>query len=455
MVPLRILTVGPYPPARDGIASYVVQEVAALRHEGHEVEVLSPWPSAAHHHLDLTGPRGLLAMARLARRFERLIVHHHPDVFYPSPASPAVRSRQGLALSLALRSGPPVELRLHEAQYPWGCGWTPSALATRLFWRSADQVSVHTARERDDVHRAYGVPLDRIAVVSHGAHFTPRTAEDQTSARRRLGLETDRPVLLSIGFIHPHKGFDRAVAAFAAADLASGGAQLHLVGSARTDSQEVAQHAEQLRSQVAGAAGVDLHEGYLSDEAFDRWLVAADAVVLPYRQTWSSGVLERALLYRRPVIAAGVGGLPTQADSALVVLVDDDEALAKAMAEAVGDRVSFTPVDAWPTTQEEVQAEVRARAARHRTGARQAGPTTGAAGEASAPVRRLPPLELPGVASSRAGGSLAKRAVRRLTAWQLDAVVGQVNRLQAATVEALEHVEARLRSQDHGDDVDT
>jgi hypothetical protein len=36
---------------------------------------------------------------------------------------------------------------------------------------------------------------------------------------------------------------------------------------------------------------------------------------------------------------------------------------------------------------------------------------------------------------------LVKRLSRRLTAWQVDPLVGQVNRLHAATTEALEGVE--------------
>jgi hypothetical protein len=41
---MRILMVSPYPPIRDGIAAYAVQTVAALRREGHEVEVPPPGP---------------------------------------------------------------------------------------------------------------------------------------------------------------------------------------------------------------------------------------------------------------------------------------------------------------------------------------------------------------------------------------------------------------------------
>lgn len=451
---MRILTVGPYPPMRDGIAAYAVQLVSALRAEGHHVEALSPWPSAAHHHADLRQARGVLAMARLARRFDRVIVHHHPDVFYPSPASPVVRLRQGLALALALRSGPSTELRLHEAQYPWGRGSSPSALATRLLWRSAHRVSVHTEAERDAVHRAYAVPLERLVVVPHGGAFAPRTTEDQATARRRLGLDPTAPILLSIGFIHPHKGFDRAVAAFAAAGLAPLGCRLHVVGSVRVDEPATAEHLEALRSSVAAVSGATLHEGYLSDEAFDRWLVAADVVVLPYRQIWSSSVMERALLYDRSVIATTVGGLAAQRSSRRVVLVDDDEALSRAMATAVGCAPAASAPH-WPVDREAVQIEVRSRAAAHRGSTPRPGRTpdrTMSHGDASAPLRRLPPLELPGTASSRAGGALAKALVRRLTAWQLDVVVHHVNRLQTATVEALERPDGRLGSA--RDDID-
>src|SRR3546814_3813969 len=52
--------------------------------------------------------------------------------------------------------------------------------------------------------------------------------------------------------------------------------------------------------------------GYVSDEEFDRWLVAADCLVLPYREIWSSSVIERAGIYGVPVIATDVGGLAAQ-----------------------------------------------------------------------------------------------------------------------------------------------
>ena len=90
---MRILMVSPYPPARDGLANYAVQEVKRLRAQGHDVEVLSPGPSAAHHHLDLVGVRGALALARRVRAYDRVIVQYHPAIFMPPAPAPRESTR--------------------------------------------------------------------------------------------------------------------------------------------------------------------------------------------------------------------------------------------------------------------------------------------------------------------------------------------------------------------------
>ena len=53
------------------------------------------------------------------------------------------------------------------------------------------------------------------------------------------------------------------------------------------------------------------------------------------------------------------------------------------------------------------------------------------------PLRRLPPLRIPGPRSVRPGVSTVKWVVRLLTAWELDPVVNHVNRLQQTVTDAL------------------
>ena len=461
--PVRILMVTPYPPIRDGIASYAVQAVKGLRAEGHDVEVLSPGPSAAHHHLDLVGPRGALALAKRVGNYDKLIVQFHPDFFYPVPSTARDRVEVSLALLAAFRRAGEVEVVVHEIDYRHG-KLSMDGLVHRLLWSSVDRIVVHTENERRTFARAFGVSPSKIRLTEHGVRFLPRTFYDRVRARTSLGIPQDTFTFLSIGFIQPHKGFDRAVRAFAG--LGARGCRLDIVGSVRVDDPGYVAYSNELGVLARATDGVELHDGYVSDELFDRWIVAADVVVLPYRSIWSSGVLERAALYDRPIIATAVGGLPEQAAAGRpVTLVDDDAGLRTAMWSVAGQRAASFPSMPWPIEGADlrgaIQQEVRLRAATDRGSRVTAGgrrsTTTDAdsllgASAVSAPVRRVHQLQLPPTSSHRASAAFVKRMVRRLTAWEVEPVVGQVNALRAATVEALEELAARRSAVGPGPD---
>ncbi len=145
-------------------------------------------------------------------------------------------------------------------------------------------------------------------------------------------------MLVCLGFLQPSKGFDRAVDAFASvfasrdASTPNGsgaGASLYLVGSVREDTAENRSYAQALRTRSSEVAGVHLIERFVPEEEFDLWVAAADRVVLPYRRSWSSGVLARAHELGVPAIVCDVGGLAEQASPA-DVMVEGDEGLVEA-----------------------------------------------------------------------------------------------------------------------------
>jgi glycosyltransferase involved in cell wall biosynthesis len=436
---MRILMVSPYPPRRDGLAQYAVQEVRQLRRDGHDVEVLSPEPSAGHQHLELLAFRGLLALAKRVGRYDRVIIQYHPAIYYREPVTSSERTRVALGMLAVCAAAREVEMRIHEFDYRGAHGDTLDARLTRQMWRSVSRIAVHTEYERKRFAEAFAVPPEKISVVEHGTHFVKRTELDRAGARATLGIPPDATMFLSIGFIQPSKGFDRTVRAFG--DLGSHGCRLDVVGSVRTDDFEYDGYLDDLQRAVDSTPGTHLHEGYVSDERFDAWIVAADYVVVPYRLIWSSGVVERARLYERPIVATRVGGLIDQvpADS---VLVDGDAELAAAMrrvagVEAVGAAASPTWLVDSPVDQAHVMAEVRARAAAIR-GARVSESGEPATASRSAPVRRVAPLVLPPPVSSRPGVSGVKQLVRKATGWLVDPIVGQVNSLRQAVIESLE-----------------
>ena len=430
--------ISPYPPARDGLANYAVQEVKELRARGDVVEVLSPGPSAAHHHLDLQGVRGGLALARRVREYDQIIVQYHPAIFFGEHSTSALRTKVFGAYALAFRSARRVEVRVHEFPHA-GPETRSEALAAAQMWNAVEQISVHTEQERGEFATAYALPMSRIHVSEHGQHFEKRTNLDQASARARLGLPADGFMFLSIGFLQPHKGFDRAVRAFAG--MADAGCRLDIVGSVRVEDVEYVAYVDELRGLASATPGVTLLEQYVSDAEFDVWIVAADALVLPYRLIWSSGVCERAALYHRPVVASRIGGLADQVGGT-TLLVDDDRELAAAMRTVAGVVSDVRVSGGWPEGgRDEIMAEVRTRAARrsgHLSGGAAGYAGAPSVGATTAPLRRLRPLAIAEARSARPGATLMKRAIRRLTAWQIDPIIGQVNRLQHATLEAVE-----------------
>lgn len=450
--------VTPYPPVRDGIATYAAQAAAALRRDGQDVEVLSPGPSAAQHHLELVGVRGALALAKRVGRYDKVIVQYHPDFFYPVPSTPRERLAVSLALAAAFRLAKEVEVVVHEIDYRHGRLRGYDGWAARALWHSVDRIVVHTEGERQDFARAFGVSPRRIVLAAHGAVFVPHTFHDKASARASLGIPPDVYVFLAIGFVQEHKGFDRAITAFAG--LGARGARYDIVGTTRVEEGN-AGYANHVDVMATATDGVHRHKGYVSDELFDRWIVAADCVVLPYRNVWSSGVLERAALFHQPVIASRVGGLAEQAHGRFdITFVEDDGELREAMWARVVGRAGAPKPQPWPHGGPDLRVAVQRQISRRAAGARGSRiVTTGAgaqlpddavlaAGAISAPVRRVAQLQLPTTTSTRSSATFVKGVVRRLTAWQLEPVVGEVNALRAATVEALEQV-AALRARDH------
>ena len=278
---------------------------------------------------------------------------------------------------------------MHEFPHEGAAGSRLEAQAARAMWQAVDHISVHTEVERQLLASAYGLSTARITVVDPGASFERRTNLTQEEARARLGLAPDGFIFLSIGFLQPHKGFDRAVRAFG--DLGERGCRLEIVGSLRVDAPEYLMYLEDLRELVDETNGVTLHEEYVSDSEFDVWIVAADALVLPYRLIWSSSVCERASLYQRPLIASRVGGLEDQTPSD-AIMVDSDRDLAEAMQRVAGLEPVAAPAGPWPgADRDAVMREIRSACRRPSLGVSRGDERTGEQRDVAPPAAAADP----------------------------------------------------------------
>jgi glycosyltransferase involved in cell wall biosynthesis len=328
----RILVVSSYPPRHCGIGAYAHAQVDRLQAEGNRVTVLSPRDGDGNVRVGFFGGRPFFVAARRGRRYGRIVVHFQPALYY-RPRSPLSRVFTSVALLWLVLRHSQTEIVVHEADRPRL--WRPDYLLLAAAFRAAPVLLFHTDRERKALERRYRVRV-RGRLISHSDAVRIHAPTDRASARRRLGIPLGEAALVAPGFIHPGKGFDRAVVAFRDADAGAGG-RLYIVGSVKDPIPTNVAHARLLRELAAHVPGVELVERFVDDEEFDAWIAAADAVVLPYRESWSSGVLARAQAMGTPAVLMKVGGLTEQA-SPRDVVVSDDEELTKAIAQIASQR---------------------------------------------------------------------------------------------------------------------
>jgi glycosyltransferase involved in cell wall biosynthesis len=318
----RVLVVSSYPPRRCGIGRYARAQVERLRAEGHDVTVISPPDGDGDVRVPFFGGRPFLAAARLGRTFDRIVVHFQPALYYRprAPLSKIATSKALLWLCMRRRQ---TQILVHEADRPrW---WRPEELLLAAAFAIAPALLFHTRAEQEVLERQYGVRT-RARLIRHVDGVSVRGPTSRREARRRVGIPQDEVVFVSPGFLQPDKAHERAIDAFRA--LSTG--RLYVVGSVRDTTQENLAYAASLRLLADTTPGFELVDRFVDDDEFDAWIAAADAIVLTYRRSWSSGALARAQAIGTPAVVAAVGGLPEQA-SEMDILVRDERELTRAL----------------------------------------------------------------------------------------------------------------------------
>lgn len=136
---------------------------------------------------------------------------------------------------------------------------------------------------------------------------------------------------LFLGRIHPYKGVDTLVEAYAIARRASVSLELSIVGRGPIGAKLLRRMRE---------LGVSIDNRYLSDAELMDVMAAHGVMILPYTSATQSGIGAIALAHGMPCIATSVGGLPEQVihgSNGWIVPPRDPEALAEAMVSIAKD----------------------------------------------------------------------------------------------------------------------
>ncbi|WP_375405452.1 glycosyltransferase [uncultured Amnibacterium sp.] len=284
---------------------------------------------------------------RSMRDAVRFITAERPDVLVLQWWTGAVLHSYLRLAQLVHRYGGRVIIEWHEVQ-DTGEARIPGVTryvvaAMRQLLKRVDGHVVHSQYDLELLRRTYPLPDDRVVIAPHG----PYNHYDQSDTTEHEGDF----VFLYFGVIRPYKGVEDLVAAFERLpEAVRSTSRLVIVG-------ELWEGWTAPLEAVAASPAKDritVVNRYVDDEEVAAHFAAADAVVLPYRRSSSSGPLHIAMSAGLPVVVASVGGLVEAAgDYAGVSFVptQDPAALATAMAALPATRGErFSDPHSWDHT---------------------------------------------------------------------------------------------------------
>ncbi|MFN7725221.1 MAG: glycosyltransferase family 4 protein [Rubrivivax sp.] len=303
--------------SRDGQAVHIDEMIAALREQGHEVEVVSPqaaegeagagsmgtdagWvarlkqalPQAAYELLEFAySAVAYLKLMRAARRFQPDVIYERYNLFLLAGAMASRRLRVPLLLE--------VNAPLFEERMKHSGGLSLVRLARwaeGAAWRAADFVLPVTAVLAQHVLQR-GVPAQRVVVVPNGineAHFASAPAPEV--AKRQQGLE-GALVLGFTGFVRDWHGVDRVID-WMATPAAPTNAFLLVVGDGPVRADLEAQAAR------LGLAERVRFTGVVHRDAVPAYVAAFDVALQPAVTAYASPLkLMEYLVMAKPVVA--------------------------------------------------------------------------------------------------------------------------------------------------------
>ncbi|WP_349877713.1 glycosyltransferase family 4 protein [Micromonospora sp. HUAS YX12] len=259
--------------------------------------------------------------------------------------------RAGLVAALA-RPAAPLVVTWHNAVLAGGLRGAVSRLVERVVARS---VRVALGASADLVARAaaLGAADARLAPVAAPALPAPRRR--RTAVRAEFGVAADRPLILSVGRLHPQKRYDVLIDAAARWRTRTPAPLVVIAGSGPAYLP--------LAARISAArAPVTLlgHRGDVAD-----LLGAADLAVVT--SDWEARQLfaQEALRAGVPLVATAVGGLPDLVgDAAVLVPPGDVDAVDAAVRDLLDDPVrradlgrrGLARAATWPTEADTVAA---------------------------------------------------------------------------------------------------
>lgn len=198
---------------------------------------------------------------------------------------------------------------------------------------AADRVITVSTKNRDVLIEKLGVPENKIKIIPNGYNPELFSLKDKQKSRKKLSLPEDAKIVISVGKLHPVKGFDNLIRS--AKMLEKDDMKFYIIG----DGPEMDNLSNMIK-ELSLEKNVKLIGNRSHDEIPD-WIAASDIFVLPSRSEGNPTVMFEALGCGKPFIGTDVGGVTDiikDEKIGLVVKRDDPGELAGAIKTALGKK---------------------------------------------------------------------------------------------------------------------
>ena len=183
-------------------------------------------------------------------------------------------------------------------------------LTLRCQYNLADRIFVHTEKMKDELIDQFGVKGSAVKVIPFGIYSSlPDTELTPASAKERLGLNDQERALLFFGRIVPYKGLEYLLAAFEKLYARNPNYRLIIAGEPMKGYEDYLAETQRTIDGSAWRGRVIQKLQFIRDEETELYFKAADALILPYKHIFQTGVLFVGYTYGLPVIGADVGSI--------------------------------------------------------------------------------------------------------------------------------------------------
>ena len=294
---MRIGMISTYPPIECGIATYTNYLVEALRPAGNEVYIVSPF-----------GAEGKMVFsvfhfddADLPKKTFRTILKFTPDIVHIQHEYGLFGERPGvnfLPLLYKFKLAKiPVVVTLHTVYEDFT---DEQRIILKGLLPAADGIIVHEEYQKKVILEKIG-KYNNIFVIPHGVRETDIIPD----ARKKIGLNGKKKVILLAGYFRPTKGLDRIVKIFP--QIAKEEPRAVLVIANKTRRQDFTEYQKNFFYLVNESPVIDrirILRGQFPQDTFDAILSSADVIPMPYLTGAQSGFMASALAFGRPLVVS-------------------------------------------------------------------------------------------------------------------------------------------------------